>query len=202
MKQLPQKIEMEFGMDSRLVEKINELIDFISLEVEEKIDPNPFNLSHSRGISANTVPPQTTERKCMCHAHYDSLDRRQDGEKIPIAPFDPDCAVHGKQKKIEVDNLVDNPSSSRHQENDGWEEKWDKKFGGNHYEIERMKNMKAFISQTLTEERERLAKDSITIAEQIVIDYANLSGRESANRAEFRKLTIEHLQALLKDNKK
>lgn len=30
--------------------------------------------------------------------------------------------------------------------------------------------------------------------ERIVIDYANLSGRESANRAEFRKLTREHLQ--------
>ena len=33
-------------------------------------------------------------------------------------------------------------------------------------------------------------------AERIVIDYANLSGRESANRAEFRQRVIKHLEAL------
>jgi hypothetical protein len=34
----------------------------------------------------------------------------------------------------------------------------------------------------------------IECAERIVIDYANLSGRETANRAEFRKRVIEHLR--------
>ena len=37
--------------------------------------------------------------------------------------------------------------------------------------------------------------------ERIVIDYANLSGRESANRAEFRKRTQEHISSLLKAQK-
>ena len=40
---------------------------------------------------------------------------------------------------------------------------------------------------------EELNKKIIEIAERIVIDYANLSGRESANRAEFRKRVIDHL---------
>ncbi len=42
-------------------------------------------------------------------------------------------------------------------------------------------------------------KDSLIaeFAEWIVIDYANLSGREDTNRAEFRKRTIEHLQKFL-----
>lgn len=42
---------------------------------------------------------------------------------------------------------------------------------------------------------QHLAEEEITVAERIVIDYANLSGRESANRAEFRKLVLEKLQA-------
>lgn len=33
----------------------------------------------------------------------------------------------------------------------------------------------------------------IATAERIVIDYANLSGRESAHRAEFRNRVVEHL---------
>lgn len=36
-------------------------------------------------------------------------------------------------------------------------------------------------------------KDLIEIAERIVIDYANLSGRESTNRAEFRERALGHL---------
>lgn len=36
--------------------------------------------------------------------------------------------------------------------------------------------------------------DLITLAEAITIDYANLSGRESANRAEFRERTLQRLQ--------
>lgn len=39
----------------------------------------------------------------------------------------------------------------------------------------------------------------IEIAERIVIDYANLSGRETANRAEFRKRVITHLRKLQKE---
>lgn len=35
--------------------------------------------------------------------------------------------------------------------------------------------------------------NNIEIAERIVIDYANLSGRESANRAEFRIRVRKHL---------
>lgn len=33
----------------------------------------------------------------------------------------------------------------------------------------------------------------IELAERIVIDYANLSGRENANRAEFRERTIKNI---------
>lgn len=36
------------------------------------------------------------------------------------------------------------------------------------------------------------------IVERIVIDYANLSGRETSNRSEFRKRVIQHLDNLLK----
>ena len=36
-----------------------------------------------------------------------------------------------------------------------------------------------------------------TVTEQIVIDYANLSGRESANRSEFRTLVRGHIINLL-----
>ena len=32
------------------------------------------------------------------------------------------------------------------------------------------------------------------VAERITIDYANLSGRESANRAEFRERVIQHFR--------
>jgi len=39
-------------------------------------------------------------------------------------------------------------------------------------------------------------KAIITTAERITIDYANLSGRESANRSKFRNRTIEHLLKL------
>lgn len=37
----------------------------------------------------------------------------------------------------------------------------------------------------------------IATAERIVIDYANLSGRESAHRAEFRNRVVEHLRTSL-----
>ena len=37
----------------------------------------------------------------------------------------------------------------------------------------------------------------IETAERIVIDYANLSGRENANRAEFRERVIKHLTNFL-----
>lgn len=37
----------------------------------------------------------------------------------------------------------------------------------------------------------------VETSERIVIDYANLSGRESANRGEFRKCVTEHLQSFL-----
>lgn len=33
----------------------------------------------------------------------------------------------------------------------------------------------------------------VELAERIVIDYANLSGRETANRPEFRKRVLKHL---------
>lgn len=33
--------------------------------------------------------------------------------------------------------------------------------------------------------------------EKIVIDYANLSGRESANRAEFRERVRKHIEQLI-----
>lgn len=39
-----------------------------------------------------------------------------------------------------------------------------------------------------------MSKDEI--AERIVIDYANLSGRETANRAEFRVRVLKHLESL------
>jgi hypothetical protein len=42
----------------------------------------------------------------------------------------------------------------------------------------------------------------IETAERIVIDYANLSGRESANRSEFRELVLGHLRRLLAFHKK
>jgi len=42
-------------------------------------------------------------------------------------------------------------------------------------------------------------KEIITTAERITMDYANLSGRESANRSEFRKRTIAHLLKLKED---
>lgn len=37
----------------------------------------------------------------------------------------------------------------------------------------------------------------VEITERIVMDYANLSGRESANRAEFRKLTEKNIRILI-----
>lgn len=40
-------------------------------------------------------------------------------------------------------------------------------------------------------------KAAIETTERIVIDYANLSGRESENRGEFRELTEGHLDSLL-----
>ena len=36
-------------------------------------------------------------------------------------------------------------------------------------------------------------KKEIEIVERIVIDFANLSGRESKNRAEFRKRVLNHI---------
>jgi len=39
------------------------------------------------------------------------------------------------------------------------------------------------------------------IIERIVIDYANLSGRESAHRAEFREKVAKHLDNLLQAEK-
>lgn len=39
----------------------------------------------------------------------------------------------------------------------------------------------------------------VETAEKIVIDYANLSGRETAHRAEFRELVLQHLFSLLKE---
>ena len=42
--------------------------------------------------------------------------------------------------------------------------------------------------------QEQIEKTTIEIAERIVIDYANFSGRESANRAEFREKTIQNLR--------
>ena len=44
---------------------------------------------------------------------------------------------------------------------------------------------------------EKINKKIIETAERIVIDYANLSGREDTNRAEFRKRVIEHLADFL-----
>ncbi len=41
----------------------------------------------------------------------------------------------------------------------------------------------------------------IEIAERIVIDYANFSGREDAHRAEFRQEVIKHLTNLLQETK-
>ena len=38
-----------------------------------------------------------------------------------------------------------------------------------------------------------LEEGLVETAEMIVIDYANLSGRESANRAEFRQEVLKHL---------
>ena len=38
-----------------------------------------------------------------------------------------------------------------------------------------------------------LEEGLVETAERIVIDYANISGRESANRAEFRQEVIKHL---------
>mgnify|MGYP001612018397 CR=1 FL=1 len=38
----------------------------------------------------------------------------------------------------------------------------------------------------------------IEIVELIVIDYANLSGRETTNRAEFRERVVKHLEQLKK----
>ena len=43
-----------------------------------------------------------------------------------------------------------------------------------------------------------LIKEMTETTEKIVIDYANLSCRESANRAEFRKMTEENLSAYTK----
>lgn len=77
--------------------------------------------------------------------------------------------------------------------------------------IEEEDHIKSFfiylISRTIASERkmayqEGLAEwyidesdgDLITLAEAITIDYANLSGRESANRAEFRERTLQRLQ--------
>lgn len=37
--------------------------------------------------------------------------------------------------------------------------------------------------------------------ERIVIDYANLAGRETANRAEFRKRTKVNIDAILREQK-
>ena len=37
------------------------------------------------------------------------------------------------------------------------------------------------------------------LAERIVIDYANLSGRETANRVEFRERVIKHLMEFEKE---
>lgn len=42
--------------------------------------------------------------------------------------------------------------------------------------------------------RKRIEAKFVEVTERIVIDYANLSGRESANRGEFRKETLEHLR--------
>ena len=42
-------------------------------------------------------------------------------------------------------------------------------------------------------------KHIITTAERITMDYANLSGRESANRAEFRTKTLKHLDTLINE---
>lgn len=37
------------------------------------------------------------------------------------------------------------------------------------------------------------------VAERITIDYANLSGRETANRAEFRERVRKHLEKFFDD---
>ncbi len=47
-------------------------------------------------------------------------------------------------------------------------------------------------------EQELVESGKVTeTTERIVIDYANLSGRETANRAEFRKLVDGHIRTLL-----
>ena len=41
--------------------------------------------------------------------------------------------------------------------------------------------------------KEEINSKIIEFAEKIVIDYANLSGRDTTNRAEFTKRVIDHL---------
>ena len=37
------------------------------------------------------------DKECICHAHYESIERRLDGDKILVAPFDPICPIHGDE---------------------------------------------------------------------------------------------------------
>ena len=53
--------------------------------------------------------------------------------------------------------------------------------------------------QQYIKQREKEFDDIITeVVERIVIDYANLSGRETANRAEFRERTRKHLSKTIR----
>ncbi len=87
-------------------------------------------------------------------------------------------------------------------------EEWEKEFelGGKFVDFEGNyrpywedgKELKDFIknliSQIKEEQKVKIEQGtSVEFAERITIDYANLSGREDVNRAEFRKRTLENL---------
>ena len=64
-------------------------------------------------------PKESKEDTCICHAHYDSIERRAEGEKIPRAPLDPDCPFHFPPENVSEPK----DDSTKTEEYLGWDEK-------------------------------------------------------------------------------